>query len=79
MAGGGAGTNGGWIDGSSAAAAFKEPFGAAVDASGNVLVADWGNHRLRRLTPIGCTQLQLQLVVELLFCEQFVSQVSPAN
>ena len=34
-------------------AAFKWPWGVAVDASGNVLVADSGNNRLRRVMPSG--------------------------
>ena len=53
MAGGGGGATGGFADGTGTAAAFKGPFGAAVDASGNVLVADASNSRLRRVTPSG--------------------------
>ena len=56
MAGGGAGTNIGWIDGAGAAAAFYYPKGVAVDASGNVLVADYGNNRVRRMVPSGGTR-----------------------
>ena len=51
FAGGGAGSNSDWIDGVGAAAAFNGPSGVAVDASGNVLVAETSNHRVRRVTP----------------------------
>ena len=37
------------------AATFNFPRGVAVDASGNVLVADTNNHRVRRVTPRGRT------------------------
>ena len=49
-------TNQGLIDGAGTAAAFNNPYGVAVDASGNVLVADTNNHRVRRVTPSGGTQ-----------------------
>lgn len=49
-----AGTNSsGFFDGSGAAARFSSPQGLAVDASGNVYVADAGNHRIRRITSLG--------------------------
>jgi len=50
-----AGTAGqsGFSDGSGAAARFAEPTGIALDSAGNVLVADRGNHTLRRITPDG--------------------------
>lgn len=37
----------GFADGDPLAARFNRPFGLAVDAEGNVLVADAGNHRIR--------------------------------
>ena len=42
----------GWIDGAGtgAAAAFNDPWGVAVDSSGNVLVAEWSNNRVRDVT-----------------------------
>ena len=51
----GNGTND-WIDGTGTTAAFKGLWGVAVDASGNILVADRGNHRVRRVTPSGGTR-----------------------
>jgi sugar lactone lactonase YvrE len=43
----------GYADGAAAAAAFNVPYGVAVDASGNVFVADTGNNRIRKVTPAG--------------------------
>lgn len=48
---GGAGS--GSEDGSGAAARFFEPQDLAVDASGNVYVADTGNHTIRKVTSAG--------------------------
>lgn len=50
-----AGTPGvtGSTDGSGTAAAFNGPEGLAVDATGNLYVADTGNHALRKITPAG--------------------------
>jgi sugar lactone lactonase YvrE len=50
LAGGGPGT---FADGTGAAAAFNGPSGVALDASGNVIVADTANNRVRRVTPGG--------------------------
>jgi sugar lactone lactonase YvrE len=35
------------------AASFRSPAGVAVDASGNVFVADWENHTIRKITSAG--------------------------
>jgi sugar lactone lactonase YvrE len=43
----------GWIDGSETEARFKNPTGLALDAAGNLYVADWGNNAIRKLTPQG--------------------------
>jgi sugar lactone lactonase YvrE len=43
----------GVVDGTGSAARFGYPEGVAVDASGNVYVADTNNHAIRRITPAG--------------------------
>ena len=60
QSGQGAPYDGGWIDGAGTAAAFRNPYSVAVDASGNVLVADTFNHRVRRVTPSGGTRLPMR-------------------
>jgi DNA-binding beta-propeller fold protein YncE len=42
-------------DGSGTNADFNNPRGVAVDASGNVYVADYNNHRIRKVTAGGGT------------------------
>ncbi len=48
-----AGSTEGFANGVGPAARFREPYGVAVDAVGNVYVADTGNHRVRKITQAG--------------------------
>jgi hypothetical protein len=57
LAGGISGTTGAYADASGTNAGFKFPYDVAVDASGNVFVADSNNHRIRKITPGGGTQI----------------------
>ncbi len=43
----------GTADGAGTAARFNQPLGISVDSSGNLYVADWGNHTLRKVTSTG--------------------------
>lgn len=43
----------GWADGSAATAKFFWPMGLSFDGSGNLYVADAGNHMIRKITPAG--------------------------
>src|SRR5207302_1836194 len=43
----------GSADGTTNTARFYDPFGVAADSSGNVYVADTGNHTIRKITPAG--------------------------
>eukprot|EP00667_Euglena_gracilis_P008586 EG_transcript_8705 len=48
-----AGNGPGFADGSAKNACFRNPFGLATDAYGNILITDAGNMRIRKLTPDG--------------------------
>ena len=71
-----------FADGSGVQAGFFYPAGVLVDASGNVLIADRTNHRIRRMTPSGgtsmhlCTQLQLQNARRLCTQTMFIDVLS---
>lgn len=49
----GASGQSGNADGTGSSARFDRPWGIAVDHSGNVYVADRGNHNIRKITPAG--------------------------
>src|SRR5260370_16607353 len=40
-------------NGAAASASLSEPFGVAVDASGNLYIADTSNHRIRKVDSFG--------------------------
>jgi hypothetical protein len=52
LAGGVSGTNGPFVDGSGTNAVFYATRGVAVDATGNLYVADQGNQRIRKASAI---------------------------
>lgn len=43
----------GFADGPAATAEFNDPYGVAVDGADNVYVADFGNNRIRKISPQG--------------------------
>ena len=48
-----AGSMEGFSDGTGAQAAFNTPSGLAIDSPGNLIVADTGNNRIRKISPLG--------------------------
>jgi len=67
-----AGTAGsiGSTDGTGSAARFNQPNGVAVDSTGNVYVADYGNHRIRKVTPAGVVTTMADTVGSAVFFYQ---------
>ncbi len=57
LAGGVSGTDDSFVDASRTNAGFNKPMGVAVDASGNVFVADEWNQRIRKVTAGGGTRI----------------------
>jgi hypothetical protein len=45
----------GFADGAGAAAQFSSPHGVVVDGEGNIIIADYYNHRVRKITPHAVT------------------------
>lgn len=45
--------NGGSADGTGTSASFSQPYAVATDSAANVYVADYGNHTIRKITPLG--------------------------
>ncbi|CAJ0719597.1 Virginiamycin B lyase [Ralstonia edaphis] len=46
-------TTAGYANGTGSVASFRQPSGVARDASGNLYVADYGNHVIRKIAPSG--------------------------
>ena len=61
----------GYLDGPATTALFDTPCGVAVAADGSLIVADTGNHRLRRITPEGNVS-----TIQVVFLDPGSSQVS---
>ena len=43
----------GFVDGPDTGAQFDYPKGVAVDCDGDIIVTDYGNHRVRKIAPDG--------------------------
>ena len=43
----------GFADGTASTARFQSPAGVAIEPSGNTIIADFSNHRIRKVTPSG--------------------------
>ena len=60
---GGAPLQPGSADGIGDAARFNKPWGVAVDRDGNLFIADYGNHTIRKGTPITALQPSLGILM----------------
>ncbi len=58
LAGGISGGSGAYVDGTGSNAGFHYPASLAIDSSGTLYVADLGNSRIRKVTPVGGTYIQ---------------------
>lgn len=63
---GSSGGGGAFADGKGTQARFSSPIGVAVDLSGAVFVTDFGNQRIRKITPDGGTFFQVSGLVWML-------------
>ena len=70
LAGGLSGTAGSFVDAVGTKAAFNFPSSAVLDLSGNLVISDSGNNRLRLLSPSGG-----MLLVSFFLCVRFVAFV----
>jgi sugar lactone lactonase YvrE len=58
----GLGTNFGFANGTNGDARFSSPFGLAVDPNTNIFVADFGNHAIRKIRPVGTNWVTTTIV-----------------
>ena len=74
-----AGSTIGYVDGPATDAKFNRPAGVAVDSSGNVYVADFGNHKIRKITPQGVVTTYATATTALYYTPMDVAVDSSGN